>query len=299
MSKYGYAKISYPGGCTIGARPIDFHVNGFQKLGATVKVEDDNIYVIEGKNLVGNDIFLDMASVGATINIMFASVKAKGTTAEVADASRAVTSNVTIWSGAGADSINVTEDTIAGSNGAHVFEYRLGDGNDTIFGYNNNDSIVFKNANGSGAMTGVAFSADVNSSHNYVITIKQGTTIVGTLTLQKPSNQGELYATKLNIYNGTNQLTGENTEGIYKIKPEPEDSSKDYWGIPYKITGTDSSDQALGANKENFIINDVKFALIINKNRSNSMLLFLLCCNAHIVTSFHGFIYTLLLHVES
>ena len=213
-----------------------------------------NKYVIDAGNgadkIYNEGSYISIASGAGNDTIV---VKAKGTTAEVEEASRAVTSNVTIWSGAGADSINVTEDTIAGSNGAHVFEYRLGDGNDTIFGYNNNDSIVFKNADGTGEMTGVTFSADVNSSHNYVITIKQGTTIVGTLTLQKPDG-GELYATKLNIYNGTNQLTGENTEGIYKIKPEPEDSSKDYWGIPYKITGTDSSDQALGANTENFII---------------------------------------------
>ena len=81
LSKYGYAKISYPGGCTIGARPINFHVNGFRKLGAEVETtEDEKTYIITGENLVGNDIFLDMASVGATINIMFASVKAKGVT---------------------------------------------------------------------------------------------------------------------------------------------------------------------------------------------------------------------------
>lgn len=81
LSKYGYAKISYPGGCTIGARPINFHVNGFKKLGAEVETTDDEkTYIITGENLVGNDIFLDMASVGATINIMFAAVKAKGVT---------------------------------------------------------------------------------------------------------------------------------------------------------------------------------------------------------------------------
>ena len=81
LSKYGYAKISYPGGCTIGARPINFHVNGFQKLGATVETtEDQKEYTITGTDLTGNDIFLDMASVGATINIMFASVRAKGIT---------------------------------------------------------------------------------------------------------------------------------------------------------------------------------------------------------------------------
>ncbi len=81
LSKYGYAKISYPGGCTIGARPINFHVDGFKKLGASVETTDDEkTYIIEGNNLIGNDIFLDIASVGATINIMFASVKAKGIT---------------------------------------------------------------------------------------------------------------------------------------------------------------------------------------------------------------------------
>ena len=81
LSKYGYAKISYPGGCTIGARPINYHVNGFKKLGAEVETTDEEkTYIITGKELVGNDIFLDMASVGATINIMFAAVKAKGIT---------------------------------------------------------------------------------------------------------------------------------------------------------------------------------------------------------------------------
>ena len=80
LAKYGYAEISYPGGCTIGARPINFHVNGFKKLGAKVDIVDGNNYIIQAKKLVGTDIFLDIASVGATLNIMFAAVKAKGTT---------------------------------------------------------------------------------------------------------------------------------------------------------------------------------------------------------------------------
>lgn len=80
LSKYGYAEISYPGGCTIGSRPINYHINGFEKLGAHVTNIDDKTYIIEGKDLIGSDIFLDMASVGATINIMFASIKAEGVT---------------------------------------------------------------------------------------------------------------------------------------------------------------------------------------------------------------------------
>ena len=52
LAKYGYAKISYPGGCTIGARPIDFHINGFKKMGATVKIEENNVYVIKQKDKI-------------------------------------------------------------------------------------------------------------------------------------------------------------------------------------------------------------------------------------------------------
>lgn len=80
LSRFGYAKVSYPGGCTIGARPINYHTAGFERLGATINIEDDINYIIEAKELIGNNIFLEFASVGATLNIMFASVRAKGTT---------------------------------------------------------------------------------------------------------------------------------------------------------------------------------------------------------------------------
>lgn len=80
LSRFGYAKVSYPGGCTIGARPINYHTAGFEKLGANITVEDDINYIIEAKELIGNNIFLEFASVGATINIMFSAIRAKGTT---------------------------------------------------------------------------------------------------------------------------------------------------------------------------------------------------------------------------
>ncbi len=80
LSKYGKAEIAYPGGCVIGSRPINFHIEGFKKLGANVETEDGNKYLITAENLVGTDIFFDIASVGATLNIMFAAVKAKGIT---------------------------------------------------------------------------------------------------------------------------------------------------------------------------------------------------------------------------
>lgn len=79
LAKFGKVEIDFPGGCKIGARPIDIHLFGFRKLGATVTLKE-NRYVIESKELIANKIYLDFASVGATINIMIASSKAKGTT---------------------------------------------------------------------------------------------------------------------------------------------------------------------------------------------------------------------------
>ncbi len=79
LGKYKKAVMYFPGGCSIGARPIDQHLKGFEALGATITVED-NKYVVEAKELKGANIYLDIASVGATINIMLAAVKAKGVT---------------------------------------------------------------------------------------------------------------------------------------------------------------------------------------------------------------------------
>ncbi len=79
LGKYGRAEIKMPGGCDLGPRPIDLHIKGFEALGATVSYEQGN-YVIEAKELIGNSIFLDIASVGATINILLAAVYAKGRT---------------------------------------------------------------------------------------------------------------------------------------------------------------------------------------------------------------------------
>lgn len=79
LSKFHYAEIYFPGGCNIGSRPIDFHINGFKKLGAEVTIEG-NKYTFKAEKLKGARIYLDFASVGATINIMLAAVKAEGIT---------------------------------------------------------------------------------------------------------------------------------------------------------------------------------------------------------------------------
>lgn len=79
LGKYGHVEMKMPGGCYLGPRPIDLHLKGFEALGADVKYEH-GAYIIDAKELVGTKIFLDISSVGATINIMMAAVYAKGRT---------------------------------------------------------------------------------------------------------------------------------------------------------------------------------------------------------------------------
>ena len=79
LGKYKHVEMYFPGGCSIGERPIDQTLKGYRALGATV-VEEGNRYVIDAKELKAANIYLDMPSVGATINIMLVAVKAKGTT---------------------------------------------------------------------------------------------------------------------------------------------------------------------------------------------------------------------------
>jgi len=79
LGKYKKVEMYFPGGCNIGKRPIDQTLKAFRALGATVE-EKDNKYNIYADELVGNEIYLDMPSVGATINALLASCKAKGET---------------------------------------------------------------------------------------------------------------------------------------------------------------------------------------------------------------------------
>lgn len=79
LARFKKVEISFPGGCDIGARPIDLHIKGFEALGAKVTIIK-NKYIIEAKELTGTRIYLDFASVGATINLMLAASGAKGET---------------------------------------------------------------------------------------------------------------------------------------------------------------------------------------------------------------------------
>ena len=115
LSRKGSATVGMPGGCKLGARPIDQHIKGFELLGANVEITQGKI-IATAKKLVGNNIYMDITSVGATINVMLASVLASGTTVienaakephivDVANFLNTMGANI---KGAGTDTIKVT-----------------------------------------------------------------------------------------------------------------------------------------------------------------------------------------------
>ncbi|MGG7076376.1 UDP-N-acetylglucosamine 1-carboxyvinyltransferase [Clostridium sardiniense] len=79
LARFGHCKLSMPGGCNIGSRPIDLHLKGFKALGAEI-LQGHGFVEAKAKKLIGNRIYLDFPSVGATENIMMAAVLASGTT---------------------------------------------------------------------------------------------------------------------------------------------------------------------------------------------------------------------------
>ncbi len=79
LGRCGFAKLSLPGGCQIGSRPVDLHLKGFQSMGAKVK-QEHGLVELQAKHLKGSLVYLDFPSVGATENIMLAAVLAKGQT---------------------------------------------------------------------------------------------------------------------------------------------------------------------------------------------------------------------------
>ncbi|MCD8216152.1 MAG: UDP-N-acetylglucosamine 1-carboxyvinyltransferase [Clostridiales bacterium] len=114
LSRFGYAKISLPGGCSIGTRPIDLHLKGFAKLGAEVSKEFGSIE-LKAERLKGADIYLDFPSVGATENIIMAAALAEGATTlsnaamepEIADLCCFLNKMGAEISGAGTDTIRI------------------------------------------------------------------------------------------------------------------------------------------------------------------------------------------------
>lgn len=80
LGRFGRAHVGWPGGCDFGVRPIDQHIKGFEAIGAEINIESGYIEASAPQGLYGNQVYFDVVSVGATINLILASVKVKGTT---------------------------------------------------------------------------------------------------------------------------------------------------------------------------------------------------------------------------
>jgi len=123
LARFGKAKVSLPGGCAIGSRPVDIHLGGLEALGAKIEIEEG--YVIAEGNLTGADHTLDFPSVGATENLMMAACRAEGVTRimnvarepEIVDLARSLNSIGAQISGAGSDLITIVGvDSFTGAN---------------------------------------------------------------------------------------------------------------------------------------------------------------------------------------
>ncbi len=115
LARHGHANVSLPGGCAIGARPVNLHLTGLEAMGAIIEVEDGYIKAhVDGK-LQGAHIFMDIVSVGATENLMMAAALAQGTTVlenaarepEIVDLANCINAMGGKVSGAGSDHIKI------------------------------------------------------------------------------------------------------------------------------------------------------------------------------------------------
>ncbi|MGQ8365268.1 UDP-N-acetylglucosamine 1-carboxyvinyltransferase [Glaciecola sp. 1036] len=128
LAKHGRANVSLPGGCAIGARPVNLHLSGLEKMGATIDVEEGYVRASVNGRLKGARIFMDIVSVGATENLMMAAALADGITVienaarepEIVDLANCLNSMGAKVSGAGTDNV-----TIEGVEKLHGCDYSI------------------------------------------------------------------------------------------------------------------------------------------------------------------------------
>lgn len=155
LGKFGKAVVGFPGGDNIGPRPIDQHIKGFKALGAKVVEKDDTVYITTGpEGLQGARIFFDLVSVGATINVLLAAVKAKGTTImenvarepEIVDLATFLNNMGAKIRGAGTDVIRVQGvDSLKAQNIHTIIPDRIEAGTYLSFAAANGEGVLVKN----------------------------------------------------------------------------------------------------------------------------------------------------------
>ena len=152
LGKYKYVEMYFPGRCSIGARPIDQTLKGYRALGATV-VEENDKFTISAEELKGSTVYLDMPSVGATVNIMLTAVRAKGETVienaakepEIVNVAMLLNSMGAKITGAGTSSIHITGVDYLGKAYVEVIPDRIEAGTYIIAGALMGDKLKINN----------------------------------------------------------------------------------------------------------------------------------------------------------
>ncbi|MFP4173462.1 MAG: UDP-N-acetylglucosamine 1-carboxyvinyltransferase [Candidatus Hydrogenedentota bacterium] len=153
LGRYGKAKVSLPGGCAIGTRPVDIHLKGLEALGATISIENGYVYA-EGP-LHGADVTLDFPSVGATENLLMAAARAKGVTRlanvarepEIVDLAQFLNRLGAQTSGAGGDLITVVGADSLGGAEHTVIPDRVEAGTFLLAGAATGGDVTVQNSN--------------------------------------------------------------------------------------------------------------------------------------------------------
>lgn len=155
LGRFGEAVVGFPGGDNIGPRPIDQHIKGFEALGAKVLEQNDAVHIKTGAaGLHGARIFFDIVSVGATINVLLAAVKAKGTTIienaakepEIVDLATFLNNMGAQIRGAGTDVIRIKGvDSLKATNTHTIIPDRIEAGTYLAFAAANGDGVLVKN----------------------------------------------------------------------------------------------------------------------------------------------------------
>lgn len=155
LGRFGEAIVGFPGGDNIGPRPIDQHIKGFEALGAKVIEQNDAVHIKTGvEGLHGARIFFDIVSVGATINVLLAAVKAKGTTIienaakepEIVDLATFLNNMGAQIRGAGTDVIRIKGvDSLQATNTHTIIPDRIEAGTYLSFAAANGNGVLVKN----------------------------------------------------------------------------------------------------------------------------------------------------------
>ncbi len=247
LGRFNRAIVSTPGGCNFGSRPVDQHLKGFRILGATIE-EGEDYYDLSADELVGGHIYCDMVSVGATINVMLAAVKAQGITiienaakephiVDVANFLNCMGANI---KGAGTDVIKIKGvESLKGGTYSVIPDY-VEAGTYMLMAAGTGGNVVIENVipkhleSITAKLVEVGVTVKQNDDSVQVIADKRlGSAIVKTLPYPGfPTDLQPLIATLLTVSDGTSSVTEAVWDNRFQYIPELEK-----FGAKLKING--------------------------------------------------------------